>query len=297
VYRREPVDELSHGLLRVRGFTQDDSHIFCRKDQVENEVYRVLNFAFDMLRCFGFDKEDYEVRICTRRKGTRIDVNSWRWAQKILADAAKQILGVGSLEWADRQSLFYGAQLDVEIKDRWRTRWVCSTIQLDLLLAEKFGLLYEESDGDHRSQPYIIHRTLLGSLERFYALLMEHHDGALPVWLAPIQAMVIPVAAEQHLGYATEVKDMLCRAGLRATVDSRNKGLGWKLRNHTAESYDKVPYLLVVGSQEMKQNTVSLRLRTRENLGERSLSDFIQLALSVDRSRSRSLLPDYDNAM
>lgn len=295
VYRMEKSGDLT-GLLRVRGFTQDDAHIFCRKDQVEHEVAEVLTFAIELLRTFGFRTSDFAFKFCkTPKEPLGFDnwYEEWRWAREILENAVQKI-HKSPLDLADRPSLFYGVQLDLEINDSNGRPWVCSTIQIDLLMAKKeyFNLSYKNKNGeDVREVPYIIHRTLLGSMERFYAILMEYHNGSLPVWLAPVQTIIIPVAAEKHLDFSCRVRNTLVDAGIRAKVDERNKTLSWKIRD-AHESFDKYPYILVIGDQEIEDKQISVRTRSGENLGKRNLSDFIQLVKGVDENKLLTLLPE-----
>lgn len=289
VYRLERHGELKYGLIRVRGFTQDDSHIFCRPDQVLGEVTAGLRFAIDMLHLFGFSDQDFNLRLCVKPPaGSPLNHDKWRWGQQILNDAVKQVEIGGSLDYSERESLFYGTKLDIEIKDNSGLAWVCSTFQIDLLLPELMGISYVNNHGEAVA-PIMIHRTLLGSMERFFALLMEHHAGALPVWLAPVQVAIIPVSAEHDLDYAQHVKEVLIHAGLRADVHAHNKALAWKIRN-ASEDPLKYPYIVVVGAKERQDVSVSVRLRSGDDCGSRGLAEFAQWVRLIDETRSLSLV-------
>ena len=265
VYRYERSGVL-HGLMRVRGFTQDDAHIFCTPDQVESEVMGILDLAFELLDTFGF--EDRRIYLSTRPEKYVGDPELWDHAEKSLASAldAKGIAyGVD-----EGGGAFYGPKIDVMIRDAIGREWQCSTFQFDFNLPERFALTYESSDGERR-QPYMVHRAILGSLERFLGVLIEHYNGAFPLWLAPVQAVVIPIA-DRHVEYANQVKERLTERGFRVNVDSRNERMNLKIRNAQTQ---KVPYMLVVGDREVENAAASVRLRSEENLGAMSLDDLL----------------------
>jgi threonyl-tRNA synthetase len=269
VYRYEPSGTL-RGLLRVRGFTQDDAHLFCRPDQMREEIDRVLAFCLSFLADYGFAEPEVELSVRDPKTpekyaGSEAD---WERAESTLA-AALEARGLPH-ERVEGEAVFYGPKIDIGILDALGRRWQASTIQFDFNLPERFDRTYVGEDNrPHR--PYVVHRALYGSVERFFALLIEHHAGALPVWLAPTQAVVVPVA-EGNLGYAREVGEELAAAGFRAEVDERPERMGAKIRDAQLR---KVPYMLVVGNREQLARGVSVRVRTSENRGMTDLSAFL----------------------
>jgi threonyl-tRNA synthetase len=247
-----------HGLMRVRGFTQDDAHVFCRPDQLEDEILRVLDFTTSMLRAFGFDR--YDIYLSTRpEKSTGTD-EQWQAATAAL----KKALDTRGLAHIvdPGEGVFYGPKIDIKIKDSLERAWQCSTIQVDFNLPTRFELEFIGEDGKAH-QPVMVHRALLGSLERFFGVLIEHYGGAFPLWLAPLQAVVIPVT-EKHQAYAREVGDTLRAQGVRVHVDDRNEKLGYRIREAQVQ---KVPYMLVVGDKEVAAANVSVRHRQAGDLG------------------------------
>ena len=257
VYRYERSGVL-HGLMRVRGFTQDDAHIFCTPEQVQDEVVRVLDFAFDLLGAYGFD--EYEVFLSTRPEKAVGAVEDWDHATESLRRALDR-RGV-DYEVDEGGGAFYGPKLDIKIKDAIGRSWQCTTIQFDFNLPERFDLNYIGPDGaEHR--PYMVHRALFGSLERFFGVLVEHYAGAFPTWLAPVQAVVIPIA-DRHVDYAETVKARLIAANVRVQVDARNERMNAKIRDAQLQ---KVPYMLVVGDKEAEAETAAVRLRNGDDLG------------------------------
>jgi threonyl-tRNA synthetase len=271
VYRYERSGVL-HGLLRVRGFTQDDAHIICTPEQIEAEILRVLRFSLHLWRAFGF--EDVKAYLATR-------------PEKAVGEPARWDQATESLRWAlDEERLpyeveegggaFYGPKIDLYIRDAVGREWQMTTIQFDFNLPERFDMVYIAEDGTPR-RPYMVHRALLGSLERFFGLLIEHYGGALPVWLHPVQVKVIPIA-DRHLAYAEQVTLALGQAGLRAEADSSSDRLNAKIRN---AQLAKIPYMLVVGDREAEAHQVSVRLRTGENLGAMDVDEFVAHAQQV----------------
>lgn len=275
VYRYERSGVL-HGLMRVRGFTQDDAHLFCREDQMPGEIDRVLRFCLDMLRGFGFDS--YQIFLSTRPEKSVGEPAKWDSAQEALRAALE---GQGlAYEVDEGGGAFYGPKIDIKIKDALDREWQCSTIQFDFNLPDRFDLSYIGEDGKpHR--PYMIHRALLGSLERFFGVLIEHYAGVFPVWLAPVQAMVIPVS-EHNLEYAGQVKDELEAAGVRAEVYARNEKIGAKIRD--AETA-KIPYMLVVGRRDTEGGTVSVRKHGGEDLGAMPRAEFLNKVVAEIAAR------------
>ena len=257
VYRYERGGVL-HGLLRVRGMTQDDAHIFCRPDQVEDEVSGVLDLTFHLLRSFGFS--EYEVMLSTMPEKAVGDPERW----EVATSSLRRTLEARKMDYEvdEGGGAFYGPKIDVHIRDAIGRSWQCTTVQFDFNLPERFGLTYIGEDG-HEHQPYMIHRALLGSLERFIGVLIEHYGGAFPTWLAPVQAEVIPIA-ERHNEYALEVQDRLQGAGIRVHADLRNERMNAKIRDAQLQ---KVPYMLVVGDREATASAASVRLRSKEDLG------------------------------
>lgn len=269
VYRYERSGVL-HGLLRVRGFTQDDAHIFCREDQLEDEIVGVLDLARYMLASFGFT--DYEIVLAVRDPGNKEKyVGSdagWDAAEQALVRALERA-GLPFVR-AEGEAKFYAPALDITLKDALGRGWQGPTIQVDFNLPERFDLSYVGSDGrEHR--PFMIHRTVLGSMERFLGSLIEHYAGAFPLWLAPLQARVLPVA-ERHAAYARQVREALGAAGLRAEVDERDEKLGWRIRHAQLE---KIPYMLVVGDREATEGRVAVRQREQGDLGSWSLEELV----------------------
>ncbi len=269
VYRYEPSGTL-RGLLRVRGFTQDDAHLFCRPDQMRTEIDRVVEFCLSFLAAFGFDEPEMELSVRDpetpeKYAGSEAD---WEKAESTLA-AALEARGL-AYERVEGEAVFYGPKIDIGITDALGRRWQASTIQFDFNLPERFDLTYMGEDNrPHR--PYMVHRALYGSIERFLALLIEHYAGALPVWLSPVQAAIIPVS-DRNLGYAEEVAGELATAGFRAEVDQRSGRMNAKIRDAQLQ---KVPYMLVVGGREEEVHGVSVRLRTNEDRGMTGLPAFV----------------------
>jgi len=272
VYRYERSGVL-HGLMRVRGFTQDDAHIICTPDQIEDEILGCLDLTSHILGAFGF--KEYEIALSVRdpdRKEKYIgDDATWEQAEGSLVRALER-KGL-SYTRMEGEAVFYGPKIDIHIKDALGRLWQCTTIQFDFNLPERFDMTYVGPDGrEHR--PYMVHRTLLGALERFFGVLIEHCSGAFPVWLAPVQAQLIPIA-DRHNDYAYRLRDELKEAGLRVEVDDSAERMQAKIRQAQLE---KIPYMLVVGDREAAEGTVSLRLRTEEDLGPRSVAEFIKMA-------------------
>lgn len=268
VYRYERSGVL-HGLMRVRGFTQDDAHHFCRPDQMPEEINRVLDFCLHILRAFGF--ENFQAYLSTRDPNKSAGAESdWDAATEALRDALE---GSGlPYEVDEGEAVFYGPKIDIKMLDALDREWQLSTIQFDFNLPESFDLSYIGEDGqEHR--PYMIHRALLGSMERFMGVLVEHHAGAFPIWLAPVQVALIPIA-DRHLGHANQVAERLRASGFRVEVDERSERMNAKIRDAQLQ---KIPYMLVIGDREAKTNSVSVRLRSEEDLGAMPVDSFIEL--------------------
>ena len=267
VYRYERSGVL-HGLLRVRGFTQDDAHLFCRPDQMPVEIDRVLDFSLNLLRAFGF--QDFQAYLSTRNPEKAAgEPEQWEAPTEALQMALERA-GI-PYQVDEGEATFYGPKIDLKVKDALSREWQLSTIQFDFTLPERFDLTYVGEDGQHH-RPYMIHRALLGSMERFMGVLIEHYGGAFPVWLAPVQAVLIPIA-DRHLLFAQEVAQELSDAGMRVEVDDRSERMNAKIRDAQNQ---KVPYMLVIGDREIENRTVSVRLRSEENLGAMPIDSFIE---------------------
>lgn len=267
VYRYERTGVL-HGLLRVRGFTQDDAHLFCRPDQIEAEVSRVLDFTFFILGTFGFT--EFEVYLSTRPEKSVGSDENWTLATHALEAALK---GRGIAYQVDPgEGVFYGPKIDIKIKDVLGRSWQCSTIQVDFNNPERFKLAYTGEDGKYH-QPIMIHRALMGSIERFFGILIEHYAGAFPLWLAPVQAVVLTITDKQH-ECAAKVVSELKGHGYRVEADIRNEKIGFKIRE--AEK-NKIPYMLVVGDKEVQSGTVAVRGRSGANHGTMPIEDLLAL--------------------
>ncbi len=266
VYRHEMSGAL-HGLMRVRGFTQDDAHIFCREDQIEAEIVDILDLILDILRDFGFN--DFEVNLSTRPEKAVGSEAIWERATAALR-AALERKGL-AFDVDEGGGAFYGPKIDIKIQDAIGRKWQCSTVQLDFNLPERFEMEYIGEDGQpHR--PIMIHRALFGSLERFFGILIEHYEGKFPTWLAPQQVVVLNITDRQD-EYAEEVANTLRNRGIRARADLRNEKIGFKIREHTLQ---RVPYLLVVGDREVENRTVAVRTRGGEDLGSMSIESFAE---------------------
>ena len=263
VYRYERGGVL-HGLLRVRGMTQDDAHIFCRPDQVVDEVNAVLDLDFGILQAMGFS--EFEVMLSTRPEKAVGDAAQWELA----TDSLRRTLEARGMPFGvdEGGGAFYGPKIDIHIRDAIGRMWQCTTVQFDFNLPQRFGLTYIGDDGKEH-QPYMVHRALLGSLERFTGVLIEHYGGAFPVWLAPVQAVVIPIA-DRHLDYAAEVQAQLAAAGARVQTDARGERMNAKIREAQLQ---KIPYMLVVGDREAAAGAAAVRLRSGENLGAIPVAD------------------------
>jgi threonyl-tRNA synthetase len=281
VYRYERSGVL-HGLMRVRGFTIDDAHIICRPDQVDEEIRRVYEFSMDMLMAFGF--ENFEIYLSTRPyQGKAVgEVEQWDQA----TDALRVALDERGLPYLvdDGGGAFYGPKIDIKVKDLLGRSWQCSTIQFDFNLPERFDMTYIAEDGkEHR--PFMVHRALLGSLERFIGCLIEHYGGAFPVWLAPIQVNIIPIA-DRHIDYARTVAERMKAAGIRSTVNETSERMNAKIRNAQLQ---KIPYMLVVGDREQEAGAVAVRLRTEEDLGAMPIDEVIQRISTQIEEKSQEL--------
>ncbi|MBI4287742.1 MAG: threonine--tRNA ligase [Chloroflexi bacterium] len=276
VYRYERSGTL-HGLARVRGFTQDDAHIFCRPDQLQNEIVAVLDLAKFMMKAFGF--QDYEVLLSTRPEKYAGTLEIWAEATEALQKALERSSTPYQVD--PGEGVFYGPKVDIKLKDALGRLWQGPTTQVDFNLPQRFDVNFIGEDSkEHRV--VMVHRTVLGSMERFMATLVEHYGGAFPVWLAPVQAVIIPIA-DRHLDYVREVAGRLSATGLRVEVDDRTERMNLKIRE---AQVNKVPYMLVVGDKEQAAGTVSLRLRNNQDLGQKMVDEFLSMANAAIVARS-----------
>lgn len=266
VYRYEDSGEL-HGLLRVRGFTQDDAHLFCRPDQMPEEIDRVVDFCLHIVRSFGL--EDFEAFLSTRNPEKAAgDPAKWEIPTEALREALVRS-GI-SYKIDEGGAAFYGPKIDLKFKDALGREWQLSTIQFDFNLPERFDLTYIGEDG-LQHQPYMIHRALFGSMERFFGTLIEHYAGAFPVWLSPVQAIIIPIT-DRHIGFARSLERQLLENGLRVQIDDSANRMQYKIREAQEQ---KIPYMLVVGDREVAEGKINVRLRTGEQKGVMSAKDFV----------------------
>lgn len=267
VHRHEKSGVL-HGLLRVRQFTQDDAHIFCAPEQLEDEILAVIRFIRDIFGLFDFD---YTLSVSTRPAKSIGSDEAWKLATDALIHAMERTGAPVVINEGD--GAFYGPKIDCQVTDSLGRKWQCSTVQCDFTLPERFDLRYVDKDGERR-RPVMVHRAILGSLERFIGILIEHTAGKLPVWLAPVQARLLSVTGAQE-AYALEASARLKQAGIRIEADTRNEKLGYKVRQAQAE---KLPYILVAGDKEVAAQAVNVRLNNGDNLGVKSLDEFLALA-------------------
>lgn len=267
VYRYERSGVL-HGLLRVRGFTQDDAHIFCRPDQLEKEIESILDFTVFILGAYGFT--NYDIYLSTRPEKYVGTLENWDKATTALSNALK----AKGLEYQidPGEGVFYGPKIDIKIKDVLDRAWQCSTVQVDFNLPERFALSYTGEDG-LQYQPIMVHRALMGSLERFFGILVEHYAGAFPVWIAPVQVKILPITDKQN-AYAEELISLLKKENIRAEIDARNEKIGFKIREAQME---KIPYMLIAGNREAEAGTVSLRHRRDGDKGALPISTALEM--------------------
>jgi len=269
VYRYERSGTL-HGLLRVRGFTQDDAHIFCTRDQVYNEISDLMDLVLYIMKSFGFDQ--YKIELSVRDESRKEDYAGSEEDWEIAEDALTRSLRDREIEWTrmEGEAVFYGPKIDVVLIDVIGRPWQLSTVQFDFTLPKRFDLSFIGSDGSAH-QPLMLHRALLGSIERFLGVLIEHYAGAFPIWLAPVQAVIIPIS-ERHQDYAAGVMQNLAEADIRVEIDDRNEKLGDKIR---AAQTKKIPYMLIVGDKELQSKKVSVRNRFQGDEGAQSLESFL----------------------
>ncbi len=266
VHRHEKSGVL-HGLLRVRQFTQDDAHIICRPEQLQEEITAIIRFVQDIMNVFGFE---FEVELSTRPEKSIGSDQDWHRATTALHQALDSVDMPYAINAGD--GAFYGPKIDVKLKDALDRTWQCATIQCDFTLPQRFDLSYIGSDGE-KHRPVMVHRTILGAIERFMGVLIEHYAGALPTWLAPIQAVLVTVT-EAHNDFAAQCAQELQNAGIRVQTDLRNEKLGFKVRE---AQLSKIPYILVIGDQEVKEQRVNIRFRSGEQIGVKSLAETVTM--------------------
>jgi len=267
VYRYERSGVL-HGLMRVRGFTQDDAHIYCLPENLKEEIIRVIDFTVFMLEAFGFN--EYDVYLSTRPEKYVGSVENWDDATESLRAAlkAKNM----KYEIDPGEGVFYGPKIDIKIKDVLGRSWQCSTIQVDFNLPERFDIKYVGEDGTYH-RPIVIHRALLGSLERFFGVMIEHYAGNFPLWLAPVQVKILPIA-DRHLDKANEIADYLSKHMIRYDIDSRNEKVNYKIREAEVQ---KINYMVIIGDKEIESNNISLRKKGEGNQGKISLTEIVEM--------------------
>ena len=290
VYRHERSGVM-HGMLRVRGFTQDDAHIFCTRDQVSKEILSVLQLGRSILSTLGFQKYDIElsVRDPNNRGKYAGNDDDWELGEAALISA----LEAERLEYTrmEGEAVFYGPKIDIQVMDAIGRKWQCSTIQLDFTLPQRFDIRYVGDDSqEHRV--IMVHRALLGSIERFFGMLTEHFAGVFPLWLAPVQATIIPIA-DRHLGYANQVAEKLRSTGLRVELDARSGKMGAKIRDAQMQ---KIPFMLIVGDRETKNNQLAVRHRAAGDLGALGIDEFCERTLKDIRQRAICEWPVADPA-
>jgi threonyl-tRNA synthetase len=273
---------VTSGLTRVRSFSQDDAHIFCTEEQIGVEIEAAAGMILEIYRTMGFS--EIKIELSTRPEKSIGTAEQWAHAERTLEAALQSVFGKDGYSVNPGDGAFYGPKIDFQIADALGRWWQLGTLQLDYQLPQRFDLKYVGADG-HEHRPVMIHRAMLGSLERFLGILIEHTAGAFPVWLAPQQAAVLPVS-EKVQEYAARVHDELVRAGVRAELDARNEKLGYKIRE---AQLHKVPYMLVVGPREAESGTVALRLRNGEDLGPQSVTAVAGRIGERERSRSLEL--------
>src|SRR6266481_5741549 len=283
VYRYERSGVM-HGLLRVRGFTQDDAHIFCTPEQIENEIVGCMEFALAVLKDFGFDKFQTELSTWNPEDRKNFVGSEQQWVRA--TESLEKVLQGRTIEYQTMpgEAAFYGPKIDIKLVDAIGRLWQLSTIQVDFNLPQRFGLEYVAEDGS-RKQPVMVHRALFGSVERFFGVLIEHYAGAFPVWLSPVQVAMIPIA-ERHSEYAEKIASQLKDAGVRVEVDARNEKMNAKIREHDMQ---KVPFLLVVGDKEQTEGRVSVRTRGKEKIEDMASSEFVEKIRKVIAEKSPGL--------
>jgi threonyl-tRNA synthetase len=271
VYRYERSGVL-HGLMRVRGFTQDDAHIYCTPSQLEEEVGKLIEFSLNMLKAFGF--EELDIYLSTRPEKYVGEAENWEMATAALKKSLENNRVNYKID--PGEGVFYGPKIDIKVKDVLKRSWQCTTIQVDFNLPKRFNLKYSDDQGKVQ-QPIMIHRAVLGSLERFFGVLIEHYGGFFPVWLSPVQVTVIPIT-ERNLAYAAYISEILKTNAIRVELDERSESAGRKIRDAELQ---KIPYIIIVGDEEQKGKNISLRIHKKGDQGKRNLEEFIGKMKSI----------------
>jgi len=277
VYRYEKSGVL-HGLTRVRGFTQDDAHLICPPEQMDKELEKLVKQGLNILKKFGFKK--YSIYLSTRPEKYAGKIDEWEKATKTLKKVLEKLKLKYEIDPAG--GVFYGPKIDIKIKDALSREWQCTTIQFDFNLPEKFKMAYINKKGE-KQKPYMIHRALLGSMERFIGVLLEHYQGALPLWLSPVQIWVMPISSSQKK-YAKEITKQLKSEGLRVELKDDNETIGKKIREAEIQ---KIPYSFIIGKKEVKSKTVSVRERKKGDIGKMKIKKFIEKKIGFTETRSR----------
>ena len=268
-----------HGLFRVRQFTQDDAHIFCEKDQIETQISEVIDFIFKIYKTFGFEK--FQIELSTRPQKYIGDLHDWEISELALEKVLKNKNIDYQLNPGD--GAFYGPKIDFHITDCLKRSWQCGTVQLDFSMPERFNLEYTASTGE-RKRPVMIHRALLGSMERFIGILLEHYAGDLPLWLTPQYPRILPIS-DKFISYCNTLKNKFENAGISTEIDTRNEKIGKKIREGEK---NKIPYLMIVGEKEASQGTISLRKRKIGDIGTFSVDEIIEKFKLEVASRNNS---------
>jgi threonyl-tRNA synthetase len=274
-----------HGLLRVRGFTQDDAHIFCTPAQIEDEIVACIDFAESVLHTFGFSEFKVELSTWDPAKPKDYTGSAEHWESAIAS--LKHALDRRKIPYRTipGEAAFYGPKIDIKLIDVLGRLWQLSTVQFDFNLPARFELEYKGEDGEmHR--PVMVHRALFGSVERFFGVLIEHYAGAFPLWLAPVQVGLVPISSEKHLSYAYRVKDTLQAAGLRVELDARNEKMNAKIRDFGLQ---KVPFILILGDKESTTESVSVRTRGKGDQGAMTLANFLSHATTLVSTHAMDL--------
>ncbi len=278
VHRHEKAGVL-HGLFRVRQFTQDDAHIFCTPEQIEEQIGEVMSFIMDMYRVFGF--EEYRIELSTRPEKFIGSIEVWDRAEAALKSVLDKQKFPYQINPGD--GAFYGPKIDFHIKDVLKRSWQCGTIQLDFSMPERFDLEYIDANSQ-RMRPVMIHRALFGSMERFIGILIEHYGGALPFWLAPVQLRILPVS-DRFIGYARELQKKAADASIRVEIDERSEKVGYKIRDAEVK---KIPFMAVVGEKEQEAGTVSVRQHGKGDLGSRTVTEFLEYLVAANKPGSKN---------
>ena len=274
VHRHELSGVLS-GLFRVRCFTQDDAHVFCTTEQIEEQIEELLGFVEELYKTFGFE---YHMELSTKPEEAMGDPKLWELAESKL----KKVLDKSGKKYKINpgDGAFYGPKIDFHLKDAIGRTWQCGTIQLDFQMPEKFDLTYEGDDGK-KHRPVMLHRAILGSVERFMGILIENYAGKFPLWLSPVQIIFLPIA-DRHIGYCNKIKEKLIEAGIRVFVNEKAETTNKKVRDAQVENFN---YMLVVGDKEVENNTINIRTRDNKVLGEKKVDDFLEGLLEEIRKK------------